>query len=234
MSKATAEVAKLKAEALAAEALAEKYAEEARKAKAEADGLELEHSKSWELWERNHAKDDYHNVYRFNASVGDASVKDCMAKLAEWARLDSNGGADMTIVFCSPGGSVIDGMALFDYIQELRRDGHRITTKALGYAASMAGILLQAGDDRVMAKESWLMIHEAAFSAFGKTAEVEDTVDWVKRVQNRILNIFAERAAASGVDKPITKAQLKNRWHRKDWWLSSDEALGWGLVDRVE
>ena len=45
---------------------------------------------------------------------------------------------------------VIAGLALYDFIQTLRRKGHKVTTVSYGMAASMAGILLQAGDVRVM------------------------------------------------------------------------------------
>jgi ATP-dependent protease ClpP protease subunit len=93
-------------------------------------------------------------------------------------------------------------------------------------AASMAGILLQAGDTRVMAKESWLMIHEASFGASGKIGDVEDTVEWVKMVQERILSIFSERSG-------LTKAFLKKNWQRKNWWISSDYALKLNLIDEV-
>ncbi len=90
----------------------------------------------------------------------------------------------------------------------------------------MAGILLQAGDVRTMGRESWLLIHQAAFSALGSTYEIEDRVEWVKRIQDRILDIFADRSK-------LTKAQIRRRWHRKDWWIDSDEALKLGLVDEL-
>ena len=55
----------------------------------------------------------------------------------------------------------------------------------------MAGILLQAGDIRIMGAESWLMIHEISFGASGKIGEIEDTVEWVKKIQERVVKIFA-------------------------------------------
>ena len=170
------------------------------------------------------SSNEHHRVYLFSGAVSDASVKLCMVRLTQWHRLYP--GQPIKIVFTSGGGSVIDGMALFDYIQELRREGHLVTTATLGLAASMAGILLQAGDIRVMGKEAWLMIHEASFGAQGKTGEVEDTVEWIKKVQDRVLDIFAARS-------DMTKAQIKAKWLRKDWWISSDEALKLGLIDKI-
>jgi len=132
----------------------------------------------------------------------------------------------MEIVFSSPGGSIVDGMELFDFIQHLRNEGHKITTGTLGYAASMAGILLQAGDVRWMGHQAWVMIHRAAFGAIGKTFEIEDEVRYVKRIEDRILDVFTSRSH-------LSKLKIKRNWDRKDWWISSDEALELGLVDEV-
>jgi len=133
----------------------------------------------------------------------------------------------MTIFFNSPGGEVVSGMNLYDFIGELRQKGHFIITATRGYAASMAGILLQAGDRRVMGKEAYLLIHEVSFSAAGSMGDVEDTVEWVKKVQNRVLDIFADRSKMSRDD-------IESHWKRKDWWLSSVESLEAGFVDEVK
>jgi ATP-dependent Clp protease protease subunit len=170
------------------------------------------------------SSNEYYRIYNFSGIVSDKSAAACMFQLQEWHRLWP--GADMEIVFTSPGGSIIDGMALYDFIQQIRRQGHKVTTSTIGYAASMAGILLQAGDVRVMGKEAWLMIHEASFGAQGKTGEIEDTVEWVKKVQERIVDIFSSRSN-------MTKAQIRNKWTRRDWWISSNEALELGLIDEV-
>ena len=78
----------------------------------------------------------------------------------------------------------------------------------------MAGILLQAGERRWIGHQSWMMIHRAAFLAVGKTFEVEDEVEFIKRVEDRILNIFVARSN-------LTKQKIKRNWDRKDWWSSA-------------
>jgi len=170
------------------------------------------------------AGNKYHHVYAFNVSVSSASVSNCIDQLTQWHRDDPT--CEIEIVFNSPGGDVVNGMALFDYMRDMRARGHKITTVTLGYAASMAGILLQAGDVRVVGREAWVLIHEASFGAGGKIGEVEDTVDWVKRIQKRILKIFAERST-------LSEHQIAKRWKRKDWWLSSDECLKFGFADDI-
>lgn len=183
------------------------------------------------------ADDKFNHTYYFNTSVGDTSTRALMQRLSYWSRTDP--GCDIEIVFNSPGGSVIDGLALFDFIQEIRRKGHKVITRTVGMAASMAGILLQAGDERIMARESWLLIHEVATVAIGKIGEIDDEVQFVKRIQSRVLEIFAEGCARAHAanptvcTKPFTVQQLKKNWARKDWWVSAPEALEHGLVDTV-
>jgi len=168
----------------------------------------------------------FSNTLNFIGTVDRSSVTAAVDKLHQFSV--TNPGCDIEIVFNSPGGSVIDGMALFDYIRFLRSAGHRITIIALGYAASMAGILLQAGDVRVMAKGSWLLIHEVAFSAGGKIGEVEDMYQFGLRLKEQAAQIFVERSGGK-----LTREKLEQKWTRKDWWLSPEESLALGLIDEI-
>jgi ATP-dependent Clp endopeptidase proteolytic subunit ClpP len=170
------------------------------------------------------SKDDMNYLYRFNSSVSSDSVKKCMEKLTEWHRLDPK--CAIEIIFSSPGGSIISGFELFDFLQDLRYQGHHLTTGTLGYAASMAGVLLQAGDIRWVGQQAWVMIHRAAFGASGKTFEIEDEVRFTQRLEGRILDIFTSRSK-------LSKAKIKRNWDRKDWWISADEAIEMGLVDEI-
>lgn len=229
--KEAAEIAKAEAEARAADAIAklhainaEKVAQEARWAGLQADTQALIYADAARQDAEAAASNERNHVYHFLSDVNTGSAVRCIQKLTTWSRIDP--GCDIEIVFTSPGGSIIDGFALFDHIQTIRRAGHRVTTSALGMAASMAGVLLQAGDHRVMSRESWLLIHEASFGAGGSFGDVEDTVEWVRRMQDRILDIFAERST-------MTKRQLKAKWTRRDWWISADEALAAGFIDEV-
>lgn len=170
------------------------------------------------------ATNKYHHVYVFNDQVAESSVNSCMAQLNIWSRLAP--GCDIRIVFNSPGGSVTQGMALYDYLQTLRAKGHKITTVAMGMAASMAGVLLQAGDHRAIGAESYVLIHEISTGAIGKIGEIEDVVEFCKMIQKRVLNIFAARSK-----KPVS--YYAKHWRRKDWWLSSEDCLKLGIVDEV-
>ena len=189
--KLTAEADKLERDiALAEEEIAVKV-EERRRTAAEADKVAAEalraalDAEERELIlksrRRDHALDAaddyYHKTYWFDRQVDAATVKDCIRVLRTWDRVEPT--CDITVIFNSPGGSVIHGMALFDEMVTLSQRGggqHKLTTVVRGYAASMGGILLQAGDKRVCGKESYLMIHEIAAGTGGKIGELKDDV----------------------------------------------------------
>mgnify|MGYP003628129618 CR=1 FL=1 len=173
---------------------------------------------------KDKAQDEENFLYRFNGEVSGSTVRNCIGKLTEWSRISPK--CKIEIIFSSPGGSIVDGFELFDHIICLRNNGHHITTGTLGMAASMAGVLLQAGDTRWIGQQSWLMIHRAAFGAWGKTYEIEDEVKFVRRIEERILDIFTSRSK-------LTTNKIKRNWDRKDWWISADEAVDCSLVDEV-
>jgi len=225
------EAAKMAAEIEESKATVRLTSAEARKAEAEADEAEMATTKTKLetdklVYERQMlmAQDEFHHAYIFDEEVRHDSVKKCMEKLRAWHR--NSPGCAMEIWFNSPGGSVISGMHLFDYIRMLRKEGHPVTTGATGYAASMAGILLQAGEPRVMGREAYMLIHEVAAGAIGKMGELEDEMAFLRKMQKRIIGIFAERSKLSA-------ATIERKWKRKDWWLDSEEALKYGFVDEV-
>ena len=210
---------------------ADKHAAEARKLAAEADTAEASaESRRIALADElddvaeTKAKDDHHRLYRFSGDVTKASVDKAIARLTVWHRIDPK--CDIEIIFASPGGEIPAGFQLFDYIRDLSANGHHVTTGCTGMAASMAGILVQAGDTRWMHAEAWYMLHRAAFGAAGQTFEIEDRTEWVKRIEKRIIDIFVARSS-------LTARRIKNKWDRKDWWIDSDQALEFGLVDEV-
>jgi len=232
VAKTVAETEKAKAEARKANAEAEKLEHEAQAAQIEAEEasyalkkVEFNFERDREKRARELACSEYHHIYYFTDTVTASAVKACMQELNYWHHEDP--ACDMTVIFYSPGGSVIDGMMLYDYLKGLEDQGHHITTVAMGYAASMAGILLQAGNKRVMGREAYILIHEVSFGAGGKIGEVEDEVAFVKKMQSRVLDIFASRSK-------LTKTAIARKWRRKDWWLDSTEALKLGFVDELQ
>jgi ATP-dependent Clp endopeptidase proteolytic subunit ClpP len=214
-----AEAAKLNAEARAASAAAD-----SQECRAAVDKIGLEQAERMRQMEQ--AADSYYHEYYFGASVSGDSVKKCIDMLTFWHRTEPN--CPIEIVFNSPGGSVIPGMELFDFIRFLSNSGHKITTVAMGYAASMGGILLQAGDHRIIGRESYLLIHEISAATGGKIGDMKDDVAFYDKICARVVDIFVSRSGGK-----LTKAKMKQSWQRRDWWIDSEEALRLGLVDEV-
>jgi ATP-dependent Clp protease protease subunit len=204
---------------------------EAERLKAEIAKLTVETLRTQQQYDRDRiyqlrdlADASEHRILTFYGEVGALSVSKALTELGIWARRDPT--QPIKLIFNSPGGSVFDGLALFDYLTELRADGHQITTVGMGMAASMGGVLLQAGSHRVLAPNAYMLIHEVSSLAWGGASELEDEVVFVRRLQDRILDILAERST-------MTRQQIARKWKRKDWWLDAPEALKLGFVDEV-
>jgi ATP-dependent Clp protease protease subunit len=190
---------------------------ELRKLIAEVEGEEINLA-------RKKALASAHRVYTFYGAVNAASISAAMAELGIWSR--EAPGAPLTVIFNSPGGVVDDGLALYDYLLHLRSQKHHVTTIALGRAASMGGILLQAGDLRVMGPNSFLLCHEVSAGTNGKLSEMSEAIDFWKRQETKLLQILAHRSK-------LTVAQIKRRWRKTDWWLDADQAIALGFADAI-
>lgn len=228
-----AEAEKSRAEALKERVLARKLAAEcaeavahARAARSSACQIELELIEYEELHKAFTLSDHQFRVYRFTGDVTEKSVEQCVSMMTFWSR--SQPGCNMDLEIMSGGGQIVAGMALYDYICSLVNSGHKVTTVARGWAASMAAILLQAGSKRVMGRQASLLIHEASFGTEGKMGDVKDTVAWVEQLQKHITDIFVDRSEGK-----ITRAVFTKNWKRKDWWIDSEMALKYGFVDEI-
>jgi len=186
---------------------------------------ELLLAKAERLEQAELATNKFHHIYVFDGTVCANTVEKCIDQLTMWMRNDPK--CDIEIILFSPGGEILPGMALFDFIQRVRGAGHHVTMTALGMAASMAGILLQAGDRRIIGRQAYVLIHEISAGAVGKIGEIEDEVKFIQKIQKRVLDIFAARAK-------VSRAYFVRNWRRKDWWLDSDECLRIGFVDEIQ
>lgn len=224
-----AEAAKLEAETATFLASARKLNAEAIVAEADAAKATIELAKAQEAEAARRCGDDHCRVYRFHEAVSQASVDKCTAALRRWHRLDPE--CDIEVVFNSPGGGVIAGMALFDELNRLSLRGggtHHLTIGVAGYAASMAGILVQAGDHRWLGAQSYFMIHEVSAGTGGKIGDMQDDVKFYKAICDRVVNIFVDRAGGK-----ISKRTFVSKWQRQDWWMLSGDALKYGFVDEL-
>lgn len=169
---------------------------------------------------------EQHTTLVFYTPVTGSSVAEAIYDLDLMSRRYPD--KDITILLNSPGGSVIDGYALMDFIEELKRRGHRIVIKVLGNAASMGAIILQAADERVMSNLSVLCIHEMSSGFEAQLSKMKAEVKFVEKLSDKSLKILSDR---SGTAIRTIKSKCKDG---KDWWMDAEEALKFGFCDRVE
>ena len=162
-------------------------------------------------------------TYDFVADVDEFSIAAAVDELNDWVGQSKE---PITLRLCSPGGSVFDGMMLYDFVRELRRDGISVVTYVLGYAASMGAVLSQAGTTRRIAKNAWFMVHEPSTITLGKASSIKDEAKLMERLHDQLVGVVSERSN-------LTPKQIKARCNRKDWWMSADEALAHGFFDEL-
>ena len=131
---------------------------------------------------------------------------------------------DINIYVNSPGGSVTAGLAIYDTMQFVKND---IVTYCIGQASSMGALLLCAGTKgkRFALPNSRIMIHQPSGGAQGQATEIEITYKEIQRLKDMLTEIVAKHCG-----QPLKK--LAKDMDR-DYFMSSEEALQYGLIDRV-
>lgn len=197
----------------------------AREAQAKAEIAEMQRDQLKRQEENAKAEASEHLIYTFYDAVDQTSIKPAMADIGKWSRRFP--GENITIILNSPGGSVLDGLALYDFLRHLSVKGHFITVKVYGMAASMGGILLQAGDKRIVGPEAEVLIHEVSSGTMGKVSLQQERLDFSKRLWDKLAKILAKRST-------MTKTQIKRKAHKFDWWMTARETVKLGFADEVE
>lgn len=167
---------------------------------------------------------DNQRTYHFTSPIVNETIEPCMEVLTHWLDVSND---PITIAINSGGGSVFSGFALYDFIVEHVANGSIINTTSYGCSASMAGVLLQAGKERSMRPNAYLMIHEVQTLLHGSMANLKDHMELIKGMQERIEDIFCART-----DK-ITREELHKITEYKDKWYSAQEALDLGFIDVI-
>lgn len=133
----------------------------------------------------------------------------------------------ITIVLNSVGGEVYAGLLLYNTIKDIIDNrGIDINIEARGLVASVATIVLQAGSKRLSAKRTRFLLHEVMHWSYGKSSELEEESKEVKTVNRMLAEILAERSGKK------TETILKDI-KKKEFWMSAEDALSYGLIDEV-
>ena len=134
---------------------------------------------------------------------------------------------DIYLYINSPGGSVSDGMAIYDTMQYIKCD---VSTICTGMAASMGAFLLSSGakGKRIALPNSEIMIHQPLISGSGLSGQVTDIMihsNYLQRTKERLNRILSEN---TGKDYETICRDTE-----RDNFMSADEALEYGLIDKV-
>lgn len=131
---------------------------------------------------------------------------------------------DISLYINSPGGEVYSGLAILDTMNFIKP---QVSTICVGMAASMAAVLLSAGakGKRFCLPHSKVMIHQPSGGAQGQQTEIEIVAEEIKKTRRELNQILSD---ASG--QPIEKVQADTE---RDNYLTADEALDYGLIDRI-
>ena len=144
--------------------------------------------------------------------------------VSELLYLDSISHDDINIYINSPGGSITSGMAIYDTMNYIKSD---CVTICIGIAASMASILLSSGTKgkRYIVKNSEVMIHQPIGGTTGQATEIKICAERILKLKdklNRILSINTKQ-----------KLERIEKDTERDYFMDSDEALKYGLVDKI-
>ena len=131
---------------------------------------------------------------------------------------------DICLYINSPGGSVSAGMAIYDTMNYIKCD---VSTVCVGMAASMGAFLLAGGTKgkRFALPNAEVMIHQPLGTVNGQASDVRIAAEHILKTRERIYSILADNCGKS--PKQVAKDC------ERDNWLSADEALEYGLIDKV-
>ncbi len=159
----------------------------------------------------------------FSGGVGGDSATDAIRKL--WYMELTAKGEPITLVINSPGGSVDAGYAVWDQIKMLSSPVYTLVT---GMAASMGSILslVAPKGNRYATKNARFMIHQPSMGGItGPATDIAITAEEIVKTRDKITDVYAE--ATGQPRERIVKAL------DRDTWMSPEEALDFGLVDKI-
>ncbi|MDX3928657.1 MAG: ATP-dependent Clp endopeptidase proteolytic subunit ClpP [Shinella sp.] len=131
---------------------------------------------------------------------------------------------EIALYINSPGGVVTSGMAIYDTMQFIKP---AVSTLCIGQAASMGSLLLAAGhkDMRFATPNARIMVHQPSGGFQGQASDIERHARDILKMKRRLNDIYVKHCGR-------TYEEVEQTLDR-DHFMSADEALDWGLVDKV-
>ncbi len=156
-----------------------------------------------------------------------APINDAVANtiIAQLLFLESeNSKKDIKLYINSPGGSVTDGLAIYDTMQYIKCD---VSTIAVGIAASMAAVLLTAGakGKRLALPNSEMLLHQVMGGAKGQATDIKIKAEQILKIKDRLNKILAKHTGQN-----LKKIEQDSD---RDYYITAQEAVKYGLIDKV-
>ncbi len=154
--------------------------------------------------------------------VNEHTANSVVAQLLHLAYVDPQ--ADISLYINSPGGSVYDGMAIYDTMNFIKPD---VATYGIGLQASMGAFLLSSGakGKRFCLPHAKVMIHQPSSGTHGKVTDMEIDMKETLEVKEMLAKIMAKNTGQK-------LAKVKSDMER-DYWMTPDEAVKYGLIVKV-
>lgn len=173
--------------------------------------------------------DIYSRLLRERIILLEGEVHDQMANLivAQLLYLESEDpNKDISLFINSPGGVVTAGMAMYDTMQFIKCD---VSTIVMGQACSMGSLLAQAGaaGKRYMLPNARHMIHQPSGGARGQATDMEIQVREILEMKKNLTNIYVRHNSAGKSYEDLAKDM------ERDYFMNAQQALEYGLVDKV-
>lgn len=132
---------------------------------------------------------------------------------------------DISLYINSPGGIVTDGLAIYDTIKAL---SNKVNTICIGECSSMGAFLLSSGTGvRMATKNSRIMIHSVSGGYAGTVVDSKISFGEMEKLNKLLMNIILDNSKGK-----LSKTIL-NKKSSRDWFMSPEEAIKYGIIDKV-
>ena len=161
-------------------------------------------------------------IIMLNGEINDASASVVVAELLFLEGQDAS--KDISLYINSPGGSITSGMAIYDTMNYIKCD---VSTICVGMAASMGSFLLAAGTKgkRFCLPNSEVLIHQPLGRVEGQASDMKIHTDHIIAIRKKMNTLYSQMTG-----QPI---EIIERDTDRDNYLTADEAMAYGLVDKV-
>ncbi|MEG8016136.1 ClpP-like prohead protease/major capsid protein fusion protein [Sphingomonas sp. 22R3R2A-7] len=139
--------------------------------------------------------------------------------------LISAGSDDLNVRINSPGGYVMEGLAIFNALARAKQGGRKITVHIDGLAASMASTIAMVGDEIIMADNSLMMIHNPWDCACGDAKELRAAADQLDRIRDQLVGIYSGQTGLAAEDL-ISMLDAET-------WMTATEALAQNFITSI-